>query len=69
LPRRFGKAVARNRYGTGRRPALKLLIGRHLLGGGHPVLRQHGRRQPVSAARVHADHHGSARFPSGAAPS
>ncbi|MET7779174.1 hypothetical protein ABZT28_25925 [Streptomyces sp. NPDC005388] len=26
---------------------MKLLIGRHLLGGGHPVLHQHGQRQPV----------------------
>lgn len=41
----------------------------HLVGGGHPVLRQHAQRHPVSAARVHADHHGSARFPSGATPS
>jgi hypothetical protein len=41
----------------------------HLLGGGHPVPHQHAQRQPVPAARVHADHHGSARFPSGAAPS
>ncbi|MFD8763760.1 hypothetical protein ACFV03_33175 [Streptomyces mirabilis] len=43
--------MARNRYDTGRRLAWKLLIGRHLLGDGHPVLRQHGQRQPVPAAR------------------
>ncbi|MDX3759655.1 hypothetical protein ACWDBO_17645 [Streptomyces mirabilis] len=45
--------MARNRYRTGRRPAWKLLIGRHLLGGVHPVLHQHGQRSrsplPASA--------------------